>query len=100
MKGGVEIVLFGMIASVGIRTIGEAKLNLADTRNLTIMGATLCCGIGLAGGVPLKIGDVDVTISALFVATVVGVIMNLVLPKSMNPLAAAEKDETEKKEEK
>ncbi|MBP5672480.1 MAG: uracil-xanthine permease family protein [Lentisphaeria bacterium] len=92
VKGGVEIVLFGMIASIGIRTIGEAKLNLADTRNLSIMGATLCCGIGLGGGVPLVIHGVTVNISALFVATVVGVIMNLVLPKSMNPLAAAEKD--------
>lgn len=92
VKGGVEIVLFGMIASIGIRTIGEAKLNLADTRNLTIMGATLCCGIGLGGGVPLVIRGVSVNISALFVATVVGVIMNLVLPKSMSPLAAAEKD--------
>ncbi len=100
VKGGVEMVLFGMIASVGIRTIGEAKLNLADTRNLTVMGATLCCGIGLGGGIPIQVGGVSINISALFVATVVGVIMNLVLPKSMHALAAAEKDETEKKEEK
>lgn len=100
VKGGVEMVLFGMIASVGIRTIGEAKLNLADTRNLTVMGATLCCGIGLGGGIPLQLGGVSINISALFVATVVGVIMNLVLPKSMHALAAAEKDEAEKQEEK
>ncbi|MBR4418120.1 MAG: uracil-xanthine permease [Victivallales bacterium] len=100
VKGGVEMVLFGMIASVGIRTIGEAKLNLADTRNLTVMGATLCCGIGLGGGIPLQVGGVSINISALFVATVVGVIMNLVLPKSMHALAAAEKDEAEKQEEK
>ena len=99
VKGGVEMVLFGMIASVGIRTIGEAKLNLADTRNLTVMGATLCCGIGLGGGIPLQIGSISINISALFVATVVGVIMNLVLPKSMNALAVAEKSEEEKKEE-
>ena len=100
VKGGVEMVLFGMIASVGIRTIGEAKLNLADTRNLTVMGATLCCGIGLGGGIPIQVGGVSINISALFVATVVGVIMNLVLPKSMHALAAAEKDEAEKIEEK
>jgi uracil permease len=100
VKGGVEMVLFGMIASVGIRTIGEAKLNLADTRNLTVMGATLCCGIGLGGGIPIQVGGVSINISALFVATVVGVIMNLVLPKSMHTLAAAEKDEAEKTEEK
>ncbi|MBR5077682.1 MAG: uracil-xanthine permease [Victivallales bacterium] len=100
VKGGVEMVLFGMIASVGIRTIGEAKLNLADTRNLTVMGATLCCGIGLGGGIPIQVGGVSINISALFVATVVGVIMNLVLPKSMHALAAAEKDEAEMQEEK
>ena len=82
VKGGIELILFGMIASVGVRTIVEAKLNMASTRNLCIMGSVLCAGIGLGaiGGISLQVGSVPVNISALFVATVVGVIMNAILP--------------------
>lgn len=83
VKGGVELMLFGMIASIGVRTISEAKINLADSRNLSIMAGTLCVGVGLnaIGGVPLTVGNMKLTISALFVATVVGVFMNLLIPE-------------------
>lgn len=86
VKGGIELVLFGMIASVGVRSIAEAKLDLTNSRNLVIMGSVLCTGIGLGsiGGVPLVFGDISVTISALFVATVIGVVMNLIIPEKKN----------------
>ncbi|MBR4125103.1 MAG: uracil-xanthine permease [Victivallales bacterium] len=88
VKGGIELILFGMIASVGIRTIVEAKLNMASTRNLCIMGSVLCAGIGLGAinGISLSIGNVPINISALFVATVVGVIMNAILPQDFDQL--------------
>ena len=70
------------LCALGVRTIVEAKLNMASTRNLCIMGSVLCAGIGLGaiGGISLQVGSVPVNISALFVATVVGVIMNAILP--------------------
>ena len=82
VKGGIELMLFGMIAAIGIRTIVEAKLDMTRSRNLCIMAATLCSGVGLViiGGLPIKIGSVDVNLSALFIATIVGVVMNLVIP--------------------
>ena len=82
VKGGIELMLFGMIAAVGIRTIVESKLDLTSSRNLSVMAGTLCAGLGLnaIGGVPLKFGNITLTFSALFIATLVGVIMNLVLP--------------------
>ena len=82
VKGGVELVLFGMIASVGVRIVSEAKLNLASTRNLTIMGSTLCVGIGIGalGGVSLHINEIGINVSGLFFATVIGVLLNQVLP--------------------
>jgi uracil permease len=88
VKGGIELILFGMIASVGVRTIVEAKLNMTSTRNLCIMGSVLCAGIGLGsiGGISLVIHDIPVNISALFVATVVGVIMNAILPSDFDEL--------------
>ncbi len=82
VKGGIELMLFGMIAAVGIRTIVESKLDMTSSRNLSVMAGTLCAGLGLnaIGGVPLKFGNITLTFSALFIATLVGVIMNLVLP--------------------
>jgi len=86
VKGGIELILFGMIASVGVRTIVEAQLNMASTRNLCIMGSVLCAGIGLGaiGGISLVVGSVPVNVSALFVATVVGVLMNAILPQDFD----------------
>ena len=93
VKGGIEIILFGMIASVGIRTINDANIDLKNIRNLTIIGAMLCCGIGFGSGLPVVIHGIDVNISSLFIATVVGVILNLCLPKEMRgnePIAKKE----------
>jgi len=83
VKGGVEIVLFGMIAAIGVRTIVESALNMTSNRNLCIMAATLCCGLGLVinGGINLQFGELTFNVSALFVSTVVGVLLNLCLPQ-------------------
>lgn len=82
VKGGVELMLFGMIASIGIRTIVEAKIDMTNSRNLSIMAGVLCAGLGIGslGSIPVKVGMFSLDISALFVATVVGVVLNLVLP--------------------
>lgn len=83
VKGGVELMLFGMIAAIGVRTIVEAKLDMTRSRNLCIMAATLCSGIGLViiNGIPLCVGGVNINISALFIATIVGVLMNAIIPQ-------------------
>ncbi len=82
VKGGVEIILFGMIAAVGIRSLAESNLDFTHSRNLTIVGLILVLGLGFAnlGGINLQFGDYTLNISGLFIAVVVGVIMNLILP--------------------
>ncbi len=82
VKGGVEIVLFGMIAAIGIRTLAESNLSFTNNRNLLIVAVILVFGLGIGGlgGIALSIGEINLTISGLFVAVVVGVIANLVLP--------------------
>lgn len=82
VKGGVEVMLFGMIAAIGIRTIAESRLDLTSSRNLSVMAGTFCTGLGLnaIGGISLHLGSVSLNISALFVATAVGVLLNLLLP--------------------
>lgn len=85
VKGGIEIMLFGMIASIGIRSLAEADLDFTHSRNLAIVALILVLGLGIymIGGIPVIIGDVTLNISGLFVATVVGVLLNLILPKDI-----------------
>ena len=79
------IMLFGMIASIGIRTLIDAKLDFTHSRNLAIVALILTTGLGFnaIGGLVLTIGGVTLSLSGLFVATVVGVIMNLILPENV-----------------
>ncbi len=92
VRGGIELMLFGMIAAIGIRTIVEAGLDMGSSRNLSIMAGTLCAGLGLGsiGGIPVKFGSVSLTFSALFIATLAGVLLNLLLPDDKASGAAAD----------
>ncbi|MEY8351903.1 uracil-xanthine permease family protein [Lachnospiraceae bacterium 54-53] len=84
VKGGVEIMLFGMIAAVGIRSLAESNLDFTHSRNLSIVGLILVFGLGFGqiGGLNAEIGSITLNISGLFIAVVVGVFMNLILPET------------------
>ncbi len=77
VMGGVSIILFGMIAAVGARTIVEAKLDFSHSRNLII--ASLIFVLGIA------IGDITiwgtVSLSGLALAAFVGIVLNKILPE-------------------
>ncbi|MGE7922174.1 uracil-xanthine permease family protein [Viridibacillus arvi] len=77
--GGVSILLFGIIASSGLRMLVENKVDFDDKRNLVIASVILIFGIG---GATLKIPQVSDTfaIEGMTLAAIVGVILNLVLP--------------------
>ena len=77
--GGVSILLFGMIAAVGIRTLAESRLDFSHSRNLIIVALILVVGLGLSGGV--SIGGFQ--ISGLFLAVVLGVIGNQLFPEEI-----------------
>ncbi|MCR6544593.1 solute carrier family 23 protein [Dehalobacterium formicoaceticum] len=66
VMGGICILLFGMIAAAGIRTMIEAKTDLSSTRNLIIVAVILILGVGTG-----KVGY----------ATLAGIFLNLVLPE-------------------
>lgn len=77
VMGGVSILLFGMIAAIGIRTLAESNLNFSQSRNLIIAALILVVGLGLSAGV--TIGGFQ--ISGLFLAVVLGVFANLIFPQ-------------------
>jgi len=80
--GGVSIVLFGMIASVGARLLVDNKVNFHKSRNLIIAAAILVLGIGIGptAGIPVKIGSVDFSIFGMALAAIVGIVLNKLLP--------------------
>lgn len=75
--GGIMLLLFGTIASVGINSLIKNKIDLSNTRNLVIASLILTLGIG---GAELTFGNF--TIGGIGLAALVGVILNLVIPKS------------------
>ena len=74
--GGISFLLFGVIASSGLRVMIENHLDFNKKRNLMIASVILVIGIGNAY---LKLGQYQ--FSGLAVAAILGIILNLVLPQ-------------------
>lgn len=77
--GGIMLLLFGTIASVGVQNLMQHKVDMNDTRNVIIISVMLTMGLG---GAVLSSGSF--AISGIGLAAVVGVVLNLVLPKTKN----------------
>jgi uracil permease len=75
VMGGVSFILFGMIASIGMRTIAHSKLDFNNSRNLMIV--TLILTAGLSGAKFETAGGV--TLTGIGLAALVGMLANLVL---------------------
>ena len=80
--GGIMLLLFGSIASVGISNMIQAKIDMGSTRNLIIVSLILTIGIG---GAIISVGSF--TLSGIGLASLVGVILNLVLPEDKKEAA-------------
>jgi uracil permease len=79
--GGICMLLFGIIASSGLRTIVESGVDYKDKRNLTITSVILVIGIG-GGQLAFSITkDLQFVLSGVALATVTGIILNLLIPK-------------------
>ena len=76
--GGIMLLLFGSIASVGVQNLINHKVDLNQTRNIIIVSVTLTMGIG---GAVLTFGTFS--ISGIGLSAVVGVLLNLLLPKTV-----------------
>lgn len=73
--GGIMLLLFGTIASVGIQNLIQHKVDFNRTRNIIIISIMLTMGIG---GAVLKWGSFS--ISGIGLSAVIGVVLNLFLP--------------------
>ena len=73
--GGMSILLYGVIASNGLKVLIKERVDFAQMRNLIIASAMLVLGLG---GAILKLGPV--TLSGTALSAMTGIILNLVLP--------------------
>ncbi|WP_461639939.1 uracil-xanthine permease family protein [Labilibaculum euxinus] len=79
--GGIMLLLFGMIASIGIKTLIDAKTDFTKTRNQVIISIVLTVGIG---GAQISYGTFS--LAGIGLASLVGVILNLILPDTSRPI--------------
>ena len=84
--GGVSLVLYGMISAVGVRNVVENQVDFTKSRNVLIAALILVLAIGLKygtgdiGGITFLIGNVNIQLSSLAIAAIIGIAMNAILP--------------------
>lgn len=82
--GGVSLILYGMISSIGIRNVVENHIDFTKSRNLIIAAVILGCALGFngsaAGALVLTFGKQTIELSGLAVAAIAGILLNAILP--------------------
>lgn len=82
--GGVSLVLYGMISAVGIRNLVENHVDFMKSRNVLITALILVLSLGIAysaaGAIVVPVGGITISLSGLAVGSIVGILMNVVLP--------------------
>jgi uracil permease len=82
--GGVSLVLYGMISSVGIRNLVENHVDFMKSRNILITAVVLVLSIGIAysaaGAILLDFGGFTISFSGLAVGSIAGILLNIILP--------------------
>ena len=73
--GGMAILLYGVIASNGLKVLIEKQVDFRQVRNLIIASSMLVLGLGSA---VLQLGPV--TLSGTALCAIAGILLNLILP--------------------
>lgn len=79
--GGICTLLYGLIASSGLRTLVDAGVDYQEKRNLTISSVIMVIGIG-GGVLKFMVKDFNFSLGGVALATVVGILLNLIIPKN------------------
>lgn len=123
--GGISFVLYGMISAIGVRNVVEAKVDFSKARNTIVAAVILVISLGMKSwnvhvdtstfeitkaiadlgiastdGIVFTIGKASINITSLALASIVGIIINLIFPgKDFNPETAFQSNEKEEKAE-
>ena len=82
--GGVSLILYGMISAVGVRNVVENQVDFTKSRNVIIAALIMSLSLGInfskAGAIKFALGSIDISLSGLAVASLVGILLNAILP--------------------
>ncbi len=82
--GGVSIILYGMISAVGVRNMVENHTDFQKSRNVivaaVILGLALGVNFSAGGAISFAIGSVNISLTGLAIASIVGILLNAILP--------------------
>ena len=92
--GGVSLILYGMISSIGVRNVVENAVDFTKSRNLIIAAVILVTSLGIeyqsvsnaagesviASGITFNVAGVAITLSGLAIAAIAGILLNAILP--------------------
>ncbi|RYV01811.1 uracil permease [Shewanella sp. OPT22] len=90
VMGGILILLFGSIAAVGMSSLVKNNVDLSHQRNLCIVATILVLGIG-----GMSVGSAQFSLTGISLCGVVGILMNLLLPKADRGTLASELKNTQ-----
>ena len=86
VMGGISLLLFGLIASSGLRMLVESGIDYSHSRNLILSSVVLVVGIGMeATGTTIPLGDY--VLPGMATATFLGIVLSLILPRESKGLA-------------
>jgi xanthine/uracil permease len=77
--GGVSLLLYGFIAVNGLKVLIKNQVNFEDSKNVVVASSMLVLGLGGAT-ISIISGDFSLAISGMSLASIVGIILNLILP--------------------
>ncbi|WP_051309055.1 uracil-xanthine permease family protein [Desulfogranum japonicum] len=75
VMGGIMLLLFGTIATIGMNTLVREKVDLVQPRNMVIVSLILVCGIG-----DMALGAKGFVVQGIGLSAIVGVLLHLILP--------------------
>lgn len=81
--GGVSLILYGMISSVGVRNLVESHVDLSSSRNVFVAALILVLAIGVKYGSNDSVSIGSIHLSGLAIAALVGIILNAILPEQL-----------------
>ena len=90
--GGVSLLLYGFIAVNGLKVLVKNQIDFENVRNVIVVSTMLVLGLGGAV-ITLQAGDVSVSITGMSLAAIVGILLNLLLPKTNEEKSTKEKEE-------
>ena len=79
VTGGVSLILYGFIASSGVKMLIKEKVDFSNTKNIFVASVILVAGIG---GLTLVFGDVNnpvIKITSIAVSMILGIVLNFIL---------------------